>query len=478
MPDSWADLARRASAQIDGDHASALRDQLDGLAKIATRLFAVPIARISLATPSSRILVGHAGTELADASRAGAFGADDTADPQIGFSASEALLSSAGTPVGTFCIIDTTAPREALNTAQRDDLQTLARAAMACLERWRVTQDPDERPIVPLQGNQGTSGRFETLADALPQLVWSTQNDGQSDYFSEQWCQFTGSEAAASYGTGWLDFVHPEDVPLAREAWRRAVETGEPYTVEFRLRHADGTYRWMLTRGLPVTDGFGAIARWIGTCTDIDERVRTGDLLEFMSRELSHRIKNLFSVVQSLISMALRKHEGMNEVSQALQLRMVALGHAHDLVRPRLTDGTMLRSQTTLSELIRILTLPYVQDDPSRLEIVGDDAVVNEHAATPLALFFHEMAINSTRFGALGVPGGRLRIAITVGDDVTIAWKETNGPIIAAPPEPAFGISLIKLSIERQLRGTLSMDWEPDGLHAIARIALQQLTAD
>jgi PAS domain S-box-containing protein len=335
---------------------------------------------------------------------------------------------------------------------------------------------PQTWPDLASEANE--RARFEALADALPQLVWSTSNDGLSDYFSKQWCDFVGAPASASFGTGWLNFVHPEDVPAAQEAWSLAVRSGEPYTVEYRLRGGDGTYRWMLTRGLPVTDDQGVITRWIGTSTDIDERVRTTDMLEFMSRELSHRIKNMFAVVQGLISMALRKHDGMAAVSQALQLRMVALGRAHDLVRPRFAEGAIMRSQTTMRELIRILTLPYVEDDPSRLEIVGDDTVVSEHAATPLALFFHEMAINSAMFGALSVPQGRLRIALSVSDAVTVEWCESQGPAIAAPPVPAFGLGLTKLTVERQLGGTLEMDWRADGLHATARMPVRQLQAE
>jgi len=331
---------------------------------------------------------------------------------------------------------------------------------------------------VPLHRDFDITAHAAALFDALPQLVWSSTNDGLVDYVSQPWCAFTGAPATVSHGTGWLDFVHAEDVAHARESWQRAVETGQPCTIEFRLRRSDGTCRWMMTRARPVTDADGAITRWFGTCTDIDDRVRSGDLLEIMSRELSHRIKNLFSVVQGLISMALRRHAGLGEVSQSLQLRIVALGRAHDLVRPRISAGLVLRSQTTLTELIRLLILPYAQDDPSRLEITGMDAIVNEQAATPLALFFHEMSINSARFGALSVPDGRLKVAITVDDQVTIDWKETGGPIIIGPPEAAFGLGMTKLSIERQLNGSLAMDWQPDGLHARACVPVRQLTDD
>jgi len=499
MPQTWSDFTREAS-----DHAyqPAVCAQLHNIARIAGKLSGAPFALIWLPDPVSAVVGGQTlfglnGCEIGGealifptimADPEGLIIPDTAVDarfaryPSVRFFAGLPLVNGAGTAVGALCVIDT-APRGAFSPDQFDDLRTMAKAAAATIEQAEIAHR-DAAPIpfgsesAALREPQRINRRFDALVDTLPQLVWSTPNDGLSDYFSRQWCEFTGAPASASYGTGWLKFVHPEDVRAAQEAWGVAVRTGEPYTVEFRLLNADGTYRWMLTRALPVTDDSGAITRWIGTSTDIDERVRTGDLLEFMSRELSHRIKNMFAVVQGLISMALRKHDGMAQVSQSLQLRMVALGRAHDLVRPRFAEGAIMRSQTTLRELIRILTLPYIEDDPTRLEIAGDDTVVSEQAATPLALFFHEMAINSAMFGALSSPQGRLQIALSVGDDVTVEWRESQGPIITAPPVPAFGLGLTKLTVERQLGGTLTMDWQPNGLQATARIPLRQLHAE
>jgi PAS domain S-box-containing protein len=491
MPDTWSDFVLRSSDQaLEPD----VSEPLDGLASIAARLFDTPFARISLATPTAQIVVGRAGADLALPADTGALFAcvaksgdglvvsDAQDDPRfadqpavmagVRFFAGMPLLGRTGLALGTICVMDT-APRAPLPAARLEELRTLATAAMALLEHGRLAEihstAQSAAPAMPC--------RFDALADALPQLVWSTRSDGWSDYVSRQWCHFTGAPASAGFGSGWLDFVHPDDAPMAGEGWARAVASGEAYAAEIRLRNGDGTYRWMLARALPVSDAGGRITRWIGTCTDIDERVRSGDLMEFMSRELSHRIKNLFAVVQGLIAMALRKHPGMGEVSKSLEARMVALGRAHDLIRPRIAGGAILRSQTTLRQLIEIVTLPFVEDDPLRLEIVGDDAVVDERAATPLALFCHEMAMNSALFGALSWPQGRLRIIITAGDAVTVDWQETGGPPVARPPTPAFGLSLTKLSIERQLGGTLTMDWRPAGLHAAAQIPSGQLNA-
>jgi PAS domain S-box-containing protein len=496
MPNTWSDFARRTR---NGTHDPALRQQLDGLAAIAAQVCGTPVALISLASDSVQVYIGRSGLDTDHVAHRGSFCAcvmhaavpdtpcavivpDASADPRFAdhplvtgaphfrFLAGVPLLNSNGVAVGALAVIDT-APRDAL--PQVDHLHVLARAAMASLERWRVAQVEHGRQAMPPSEARDMTRRFETLADALPQLVWSAPSDGQSDYFSQQWCDFTGAPASASYGAGWVDFVHPEDIAVARTSWRKAVESGGPYTVEYRLRQADGSYRWMLARGLPITDEFGRTTRWIGTCTDIDERVRTGDMMEFMARELSHRVKNLFSVVQGLIALALRRHPQMSEVSLSLQSRMVALGHAHDLIRPRVAEGAILRSQTTLRQLIRILTQAYVEDDASRLELLGDDAVLDEQAATPLTLFFHEMAINSARFGALSVPQGQLQIRIAVDDHITVEWTERAGPAVPGIPEPGFGLALTRLTVERQLGGTLAMTWAPDGLQAVARIPVR-----
>ncbi|MFM9937238.1 MAG: PAS domain-containing protein [Novosphingobium sp.] len=320
------------------------------------------------------------------------------------------------------------------------------------------------------QGTDALPLRFETLADALPQLIWSAPASGLSDYFNVHWVAFTGAPAAASYGTGWLDFVHPDCVAAVRADWAAALGTGEAYSTELLLRNADGTYRWMLTRGLPVKDDGGAIVRWIGTCTDIDERVRDGDLLEIVSRELSHRVKNVISVVQILVGTALRDHPEHKPLSQSLQARIVALGRAQDLVRPRIAGGAVINHQTTLHELIRFLTQPYVQGGAAQIDISGSDTAVEERAVTPLALFLHEMALNSVRFGALSVPEGLLRIHVAVGETIAIEWTETGGPVLDGIPAAGFGLRMTGISIERYLGGSLTLDWRPSGLYALAHV--------
>lgn len=402
-----------------------VRDHLDGLARVAAQICGTPIALVSLVGRDAQTFLGRAGLDSEGSPREMSFCAHAmieaqvmvvpdaaldprfrdsplvTGQPGIRFYAGYPLRSKQGLPLGSLCVIDRR-PRAGLTADQADHLATLAHSATLYLENWAQARVHGEISARAQHDIDVMTRRFVTLAEALPQLVWSTPPDGMSDYFSSQWVDHTGAEASASYGTGWMDFLHPDDVVPTQAAWRQSVETSQPYQIEYRLRRHDGEHIWMLARGLPVLDAHGAVLRWIGTCTDIHERMATSESLEMMSRELSHRIKNLFSVVQSLVTMGLRQYPELAEVNRALQSRMVALGRAHDLVRPRVVNGRPSPSQTMLRELFDHLIAPFQPEGAPRVVIMGEDVHIGDSAATPMALFLHEMLTNSVKYGALG----------------------------------------------------------------------------
>lgn len=110
------------------------------------------------------------------------------------------------------------------------------------------------------------------LADAMPQIVWAAKHDGVLDYCNRQWYDYIGQTEAEVDVADWAVRVHPDDVARAGETWARCLASGEPYAVEFRVRRADGSYRWFLVRALPILGPEGAVARWYGTCTDIHDQ--------------------------------------------------------------------------------------------------------------------------------------------------------------------------------------------------------------
>lgn len=127
---------------------------------------------------------------------------------------------------------------------------------------------------------------FRTLAESMPQIVWATRADGWNIYFNQRWMDYTGLTLEQSYGHGWNTPFHPEDKQRAWEAWQRATQHNETYSVECRLRRADGAYRWWLIRGLPVRNPSGEILKWFGTCTDIDDIKRSEKKQEELQAQL------------------------------------------------------------------------------------------------------------------------------------------------------------------------------------------------
>ncbi len=139
--------------------------------------------------------------------------------------------------------------------------------------------------------------RVRTLAESVPALVWSGPANGAADYHSSRWAEFTGRPAEELMAGGWLASVHPDDRAAAVAAWDRSGPAGRPFAVEYRLRRADGAYRWQLAQALPVLDTGGAVVRWYGTVTDIDDQKR----LEGELRGVSERFRTLTEAIPQMV---------------------------------------------------------------------------------------------------------------------------------------------------------------------------------
>jgi PAS domain S-box-containing protein len=135
---------------------------------------------------------------------------------------------------------------------------------------------------------------FRSLAESMPQIVWTTRADGWNTYFNQQWVDYTGLTLEESYGHGWNKPFHPDDQQRALDAWQNAVNNNAEYSIESRLRCHDGTYHWWLVRGVPQMDENGKILKWFGTCTDIEkiknaefELKKKFDEIESINKKLS-----------------------------------------------------------------------------------------------------------------------------------------------------------------------------------------------
>ncbi|MGE0131313.1 MAG: PAS domain S-box protein [Blastocatellales bacterium] len=125
------------------------------------------------------------------------------------------------------------------------------------------------------------------LTESLPQLVWTCRRDGECDYLSPQWVRYTGILESEQLGFRWLNQLHPDDREPVIAAWNRTVQEKGIFDIEFRLRGADGNFRWFKTRAVPLRDANGKIVKWFGTSTDIEDQKRVEALL----RENEERLR-------------------------------------------------------------------------------------------------------------------------------------------------------------------------------------------
>jgi PAS domain S-box-containing protein len=460
-------------------------DELNAIARFAAQLCGAPMGFVSLVEREQQLFLGREGTDLRSTPREVSFCAhtmthggpmvvtDASSDPRfadnalvtgeehVRFYAGAPLISPEGAPLGALCVIDRVPRPEGLTPLQSEGLDVLAQAVMRRLDARR-------KGLAAVARESEAARTMREIADLLPAVIWSADGTGKFDYFNSRWREVTGKPEPKVTGE-WREVIHPDDTGPVLGAWSKSFEAGKPYESEYRLRHADGSWRWTLARALAVTEPDGSVRRWYGTLTDIDDSYRKSQEQDLLARELSHRIKNIFAVVAGLVSIRARRHEGAKAFADELVGAFRALGRAHDFVRPM--EGV---KGDSLHGLLAELMAPYADGD-GRVEITGGDCSIGPRAATPLALVFHELATNSAKYGSLSTEGGSVEIHLDCPehDEMSrIEWRERGGPAPANPGADGFGTRLVKTSIEGQLGGTIERRFAPGGLEIDLAIPL------
>lgn len=319
------------------------------------------------------------------------------------------------------------------------------------------------------------------MMDYMPQMVWATGPDGEIEYYNAQWHAFTGTERGKTQIRDWAEHIHEEDRAAAWQGWLKSRDEGQTYEGEYRLCDANGRYHWVLARALPVRDADGALIRWIGTFTDIDDNKQLEQQYELFSRELNHRIKNVFTVVGSLVALSVRNHPEAADYAAELGQRLSALGRAHDLARPTVQNGQQAAqpaesSEARLHDLLARVFAPHPAYEDGKIRVSGEDIRIGDRALTALSLLFHELTTNALKHGALATDGQVGLSSRVQGDRLHLVWQESGGPVVAGEPaETGFGSRLADLSVRRQLGGTLLYRWLPSGLELEAILPINRL---
>ena len=234
-------------------------------------------------------------------------------------------------------------------------------------------------------------------------------------------------------------------------------------------RRKDGSLIHISLTVSPIRDFAGKVIGASKIARDITERRRAHEQQELLLREMNHRIKNLFALASSVVSLSGRSARSVEDLIRSARERLSALARAHELTLSRgPVNAPQVAMPTTLHSLIGAIIAPYeyIHDaDAKRFDIVGLDVVISGTAISSLALLLYEFSTNSAKYGALSTTNGQIRIVCAEqGNTFVLTWTERNAPAVTSPEESEGFGSILTRAAATQLGGEMSKTWKSEGL--------------
>lgn len=308
-----------------------------------------------------------------------------------------------------------------------------------------------------------TQEQQQLMLQLAPALLWSADPAGHGITLNERWTEYTGQSKSETQNFGWLDAIHPDDLPATRAAFEHAFATGKPVEREHRVHKAGDGYRWHLVRHVPLRDDRGAIVRWFGAAIDIDELRRLQDLQKTLLAELQHRVRNILAVIRSMMRRSSETQDSLADYVQHLEGRISALARTQVLLT-RSVDA-----RVDLEDLIRDELLAQAADE-TKIGLLGPPVTLGPKAAEVLSLAIHELTTNAVKYGALSRVSATLQISWQVEERANapwlhLTWSEVGVAVASsAPRREGFGSELITRRVPYELKGKGSLEMRPGGI--------------
>jgi PAS domain S-box-containing protein len=306
------------------------------------------------------------------------------------------------------------------------------------------------------------------LLDKLPVGIMQTGLDGRYVFVNAYFCQLTGRSAEELVGLHFSRVTHPDDIAENARLFALAVETGVPYTFRKRYLRADGSAVWVevsVTMLAERPDGL------LSVVVDLTERMRAEAQKNLLIDELNHRVKNTLASVQSLSALTMKHTPAAKAFNRAFSARLLALSATHDLLTRTAWESA------SLNDLVVTELEPYEGRDHARVTIAGPPVSLSPRQVISLGMIFHELATNSSKYGALSAPAGRISIswgvtAAPTAHRLRIDWREQGGPPVKPPIRRGFGSRLMEHSIAHELGGRFAPSYEPEGFGCTIELPL------
>jgi len=253
--------------------------------------------------------------------------------------------------------------------------------------------------------------RFRTMADSAPVGLWMSGLDAKCMFFNQRWLRFTGRTLDQEIGDGWAEGVHPLDLQRCLDTYLSAFHAHREFRMEYRLRRADGQYRWILDHGVPRYSPGRLFAGYIGSCVDITERKEAEERLqaslgekEVLLREAHHRVKNNLQIISSLLELesGYARDLAHRKLFRDCQQRIRTMALIHEQLYQSRDLGRIDMSGYLESLVAMLFDSQRAESAAIRFELHSDPVFFGIDTAIPVGLITHELVSNSLKHGFAG----------------------------------------------------------------------------
>ncbi|MGK7921815.1 MAG: PAS domain-containing protein [Trichodesmium sp.] len=313
--------------------------------------------------------------------------------------------------------------------------------------------------------------RFRIMADSAPVLIWMSGTDSLFTYFNQTWLNFTGRSLEEELGNSWQDGIHPEDVENYREIYQTNFQTHQPFTIEYRLRKADGEYRWVFDTGVPRFHLNQTFTGYIGSCIDISDRKQAEVQIqkslaekEILLKEIHHRVKNNLHIISNLLDLQSDYIEDQNiqELFADSQNRIQTMALIHEQLYQSKDLGQINFREYLHTLMDNLLSSYYVGENMIQPIINVEPITLNLETAIPCGLLINELVTNSLKYAFPNGESGEIcvelyqdkqqKIHLTIKDngigiDQDFDWQNSS----------SLGLKLVQI-LSKQLKAEIKFD--------------------
>jgi len=321
--------------------------------------------------------------------------------------------------------------------------------------------EADSRRAIAEAKVRESEERFRALVNATSDVVYRMSPD---------WTEMRALDGrgfltdTASPSVAWLDeYLFDDEQTTVLQVVKQAIEAKDVFQLEHRLRRADGSAGWTLSRAIPLLAEDGEIIEWFGAASDVTARHEAEEHLRLVINELNHRVKNNLAIIQAIGAQTFRNVDDLTKAQANFVARIQALAKANDLLtNEHWVDASM---QVAIETALQ----PHRPDDPSRCLVEGPSVRLSAKTALSLSMAFHELATNAVKYGAWANDAGKVSVTWRVdvsdtGRQLHLEWRETGGPPVVSPQRRGFGSRLIERGLAAELEGQVKMTFEPEGV--------------